>query len=226
MMNTQTMKTATEYIKESWKIYTKKENFVFFARIMAVLTIVTLLISYVTGYFFPEDYLKSGDFTNIPRLISYISISILAIILSLWSQTTQYFAIFKMRESEKEVLRLGFKKMLRFLIINFTLGVIVVFGAILLIIPAIIFGVRYSFAILLVLDKDMSIGQALKASYDMVWGKFWKVLGRSVVFGLATFIVSVLLSVIPYFGSVAVTFIAPLFLLPYYLMYKDLLPND
>jgi len=53
------LKGPIEYIKEAWRIYIKKENFIFFARIMAVLVILSSVLSFVTGYFYPADYLEN-----------------------------------------------------------------------------------------------------------------------------------------------------------------------
>lgn len=224
------MKTATEYIKEAWAIYTKKENFIFFARIMAVLSIIAFTIGMVNGYFFPADYLKDGDFSNVPLFVGFILISILSIVFGLWSQSTSYFAVIKMGNppagGEKEVFKIGFKKIGKYLLVTIVLGIIIFFGLILLVIPAIIFGIWYSFTLLLVLDKDMGIGEALKKSKEMVNGKFWKILGRSAVFGLFSIVISIVVSIVPFVGEFAVSFLSPLFMLPFYLLYRDLSINS
>lgn len=216
-MNTQTMKTPIEYIKEAWGIYTKKENFIFFARIMAVIVIISTSISYLLSYYYSPD-----DWQN----IGFVALTMLLIVVGLWSQTTQYFAVLKIGNppagGEKDIFKLGFKNMTRFLFISFVVGLIVLGGAILLIIPAIIFGVWFSFATFLVLDKNMKIKEALKTSKLMVNDKFFLVLGRFVVFGLFTFVVSLILTIVPYIGSLIVSFVAPLFMLPFYLLYRDL----
>lgn len=224
------MKTATEYIKESWKLYFKKENFIFFARIMSVLVLSSVAVGFISGYFYPEDYLKNGDFSNVPMLVGFVLLSLTTALISLWSQTTTYVAVLKIGSDEKEVLRIGFKKIGKFLLISLTLGLIAFGGIILLIIPAVIFGVWYSFATFFVMDsvlsnKNMKIREALKASKSLVVGKFWKILGRSIVFGLFSFVVTVIVSVVPYVGTVAVSFLAPLFILPFYLLYRDLSAN-
>lgn len=213
-----------EYIKEAWGIYTKKENFIFFAKIMAVLSILSAAVGYIVGYFYPAG-LEGFDYSNIPMLIGFILISIISIILSFWTQTTQYYSILKIGSSEVEIFRLGFKKSFKFFLISLTVGLIILLGLVLLIIPAILFGVWYSFSIWLVMDKDMKIGEALKTSKAMVKGRFWKVLGRSFVFGLFSFFVSLIFTAVPYAGSLLVSFLAPLFMLPFYLMYKDLVTN-
>jgi uncharacterized membrane protein len=216
------MKDPIEYIKEAWGIYTKKENFVFFARIMAVLALLSTAIGFVTSYFYPADYIKNIDFSNVPMFIGFLAISLISLIIGLWSQSTQYLSVIKMGDSEVEILKLGYYKIIKFWTISLVVGIIITFGAILLIIPAIIFGVWYGFSVFLVLDKNMGVFEALKASKQMVKGKSWKILGRSAVFVLFTIIISILLSVIPYAGSLLLSFIAPLFLLPFYLLYRDL----
>lgn len=220
------MKTPIEYIKEAWKIYKTKENFIFFSKIMTVLVISSLLISTISGYFYPADYLQNADYSNTPIVIGFIVLSLTSAVIGIWSLTTQYYSILKMGSSEKEVFKLGYKNMWRFLLISLVVGLIVLGGAILLIIPAIIFGIWFSFATLLVLDKNMSIKEALRVSKLMVKNKFWKVLGRYFVFGLFSFAISILLTAIPYVGSLLVLFMAPLFILPSYLLYRDLSVNN
>lgn len=216
------MKTAIEYIKDAWRIYTTKENFIFFVKIMAVITIVTTSLSYVFNYFYPVTTFENLDYSNTPMLIIFIIFSALGFLVSLWSQTTTYYAIFRKTESEKEIFILGFKNMFKFFLISLVIGLILLLGLVLLVIPAIIFGVWYSFSILLVLDKGVRIGQALKQSKSIVSGRFWKILGRSVVFGLFSFLIVIIFSLIPYIGNMLVLFLSPLTLLPFYLLYKDL----
>lgn len=219
------LKGPVEYIKEAWSIYTKKENFIFFTKIMAVLTILASVIGFISGYLFSQD-LNNIDYTNIPKTIGFVAISLIAIVEGLWSQTTIYFSILKMGDSEKAVFKIGYQKIGRFLLISLVIGLIILGGAILLIIPAIIFGIWYSFSVWIVLDKNMGIKEALRTSKSMVKGKFWKILERSVIFGIFTFVVSIVLSLIPYAGSFLLSFMAPLFLLPFYLLYRDLSINN
>lgn len=217
------LKEPIQYIKEAWAIYSKRENFIFFARIMAVLVILTSAVGYVYAYLFPFKYpSESIDYSNLPMVIGFVALTLLSAVIGLWSQTTQYYAIINISKPEKEIFRLGYKNMVKFFMVSLVVGLIVVLGLVLLIIPAIIFGNWYLFATWLVLEKNMKIGQALKTSKAMVKGKFWKVLGRTVTFGLFAFFVSIVVVAIPYAGNLIISFVAPLFMLPFYLLYKDL----
>lgn len=207
------LKGPIEYIKEAWAIYSKRENFIFFARIMAVVVIVTTSIGYVLSYYYSTD-----DWQN----VGFIVLTLLSIFVGLWSQSAKYLAVIKMGNTEKEIFKLGYKNIWRFFLVSLVVGLIVVLGLVLLIIPAVIFGVWYSFSVWLVLDKGMKIREALKTSKAMVKGRFWKVLGRTVTFGLFAFFVSIVVVAIPYAGSLIISFVAPLFMLPFYLLYRDL----
>lgn len=209
----QKLKTPIEYIKEAWEIYTKKENFIFFAKIMAVLTIFSAVVGYSLSYYKDTNYLT-------------LIFGILTIVIGVWVKSTSYSAILNINSSEKDIFKSGFKNMGKFLLISLVIGLIILGGTILLIIPAIIFGVWFSFSVFLVLDKNVGIKEALKTSKLMVKDKFWKILGRSFVFGLFVLIVSIILSLIPYAGNLILSFIAPLFMLPTYLLYRDLSINS
>ncbi len=225
-MQEQLLKSSIEYIKEAWGIYTKKENFIFFARIMTVLVVATTTLNVTRDYLYPLDYLQNSRLSNIPMSIGFMIISFLLGIISLWSQTTQYFAVLKMGNPEKDVFKLGFKYAGEFLLASLAIGIIIMFGLALLIVPAIIFGVWYSFSLWLVLDKDLRLRDSLKQSKAMVKGKFWKVLGRLVVFLIPPFVASFSIALIPYIGKIIYSFITPLFLIPQYLLYKDMSANQ
>lgn len=216
------MKSPIEYIKEAFKIYFKKENFIFFAKIMAVLTIASTSLSLVINYFYPVNVWQDLKFESVQPGIFFGILSLVAMFVGLWVQTTTYYSIFKMGDKEKAIFKLGFKNIFKYLFISLTLGVILIIGAVLLIIPAFIFGIWYSFSIFLVLDKNLSIINALKQSKIIVKGKFWKILGRTLVFGLFGFLIGLVVGMLPYVGSIIVSFLAPLFILPSYLLYRDL----
>ena len=219
------MKGPVEYIKASWQIYFKKENFLFFAKIMVVLTIVSTVISYSHTYI--SQFVLSPDpvrfnFNNVPLTILYFSIALFSFIFYFYSQVTTYLSVINIGVLEKDVFKLGYKNMWKFFVISLVIGLIVGFGALLLIVPAIIFGIWYSFSAFFVLDKGLGVGEALKQSKALAKGKFWAVLGRNMVFGLFGFLIGFVVALIPYAGSIIVSFLAPLFLLPSYLFYRDL----
>lgn len=221
------MKKPIEYLKESWTIYSKKENFIFFAKIMAILVIIPTGFSYLMNYFYPANIWEDLDFKNTPMLIGFIILSLFSVIIGLWVNATTYVAVLtKPTKNIKSVFKKSLKLIGKYFLISSVFGLLIFLGLILLIIPAIIFAVWFSFSQFLVLDKNLKIKESLLKSKIMVKGKFWKVLGRFAVFILAIFVVQVVLGGVPYIGLLITSFIAPLFLLPFYLFYKDLIGTD
>ncbi len=203
------LKGPVEYIKEAWGIYTKKENFILFARIMAVLALISGI---------PSQYLRyaGGD------LIAVIW-TVIGMIVSIWVGSIVYTVILNISDiSFKDAFILGFKNMWKYTYSTLVPGLIALFGLVILIVPGVIFSVWFAFTLLLVLDKKLGLTEALRASKALVMGRFWKILGRLFVFGIFTFIISLPLIAIPVLGGFLETFLMPLFSLPFYLLYRDL----
>lgn len=219
------MKGPIEYIKEAWSIYTKKENFIFFAKIMAVTTVISTSLSLLFGNLYPTQnfYNNPAFFRELQWTPLFIFLAILTILISLWTYTVPLMSIINMDNStEKEVLVLGIKNMFRLFLLSLVLWIILFLGFMLFIIPGIIFMTWFLFANFFYFDKKLKLFDSLRQSKTLVKGKFWGVLGRGLVFGLFGFLVGFVLGFVPYAGSIIVSFLAPLFILPSYLLYRDL----
>ncbi|OHA87213.1 MAG: hypothetical protein A3A96_02670 [Candidatus Zambryskibacteria bacterium RIFCSPLOWO2_01_FULL_39_39] len=95
----------------------------------------------------------------------------------------------------------------RYLGVSILCGLAVLGGLILLIIPGIIWAVRFSFAGLIVVDTNIGPIVAMKESYAITKGKFWKLLGFFVVLGLIN-ILGVLVLIVGLLVSVPVSIFA------------------
>ena len=221
------MKTPISYLKEAWAIYSKKENFIYFSKVMAILVVVLTSFNYLVSYLYPDTIWEDFDYSNTPYLIGFIILSIISIILGLWVQSTTYTSVLeKPTDNIKSIYKKGFKNIWKYAFTSLSLAVIVILGTFLLIVPGIIFGVWFSFAVFLVLDRKMKVRQALLESKRLVKGKFFKVFGRSIVFVLTILLLQIAISAIPYVGYLVISFTIPLFILPFYLLYRDLVGAD
>lgn len=209
------MKTPIEYIKQAWGIYTKKENFVYFSKVMAVLLLFSAVPSVIMTYFYSSRDLY--DF-------GYVALSIVAAVGGLWSSSTVYQLLINLDSinDPRDILRLGFKKIIKYFFASLVLGLTITVGILLLVIPGIIFAVWFVFTVYLYLDKQMGIIESFKASRKIVSGKFMKIAGRIIVFGLLSFVVGLISTAFGSFGVMAVSFVAPFLALPLFLLYKDL----
>lgn len=212
------IKGPVEYIKKAWGIYFEKENFVYFAKIMVVLVLISNIFSYALDYYYPI-----GVRGNVS--LGFVILSLISFIIGLWFNSTTYYSLFNLSKNAdtKSVLKLGFSSLPKYLLLVATLGAIVVLGIIFLVIPGIIFSVWFGYAIYLVLEDDKGLKEAFAFSKKMVKGRFFKILGRNIIFGFFGVLVTFMLSFIPVLGPMLVMFLSPLVMLPFYLLYKDIL---
>lgn len=217
------LKNPIEYIKEAVKIYIKKENFLYFAKVMSVLVLASTLLGLLSGYLYPVNVFENLDFSNLLYTGGFILISLVAIVLGVYTKSVTLETVVGNENLKvKPTFIKGWKKTLKYLIATFLVSASVGLGVILLIIPGIIFGVWFSFTLFLVFDKGLTAINAMKQSKVMVKGRFWKILGRLAAFIAVGLVVSIVLSYLPYAGTILVNFLAPLYILPSYLLYKDI----
>ncbi|MFA6043030.1 MAG: hypothetical protein WC786_05055, partial [Patescibacteria group bacterium] len=115
-----------------------------------------------------------GVITNIPNSKGTRSgFSILGIFISAWLMGGLYRLLLDYKDGKKQefsVLFTQLKHYWRILGGSILVGLIVIGGLILLIVPGIIWGLRYMFTIMLIVDKNMDVGTAMHASAEMTQG--------------------------------------------------------
>ncbi|MFZ2484876.1 MAG: hypothetical protein WAX80_03050 [Minisyncoccia bacterium] len=77
----------------------------------------------------------------------------------------------------KELYGSDRKLIWKYFLVTVCYGLVVTLGLILLIVPGIYFAMKYLFAPLLVVDKNLSVGEAFKESARLTLGIKWKLLG-------------------------------------------------
>lgn len=80
----------------------------------------------------------------------------------------------------------------------FLSGLVVAFGLVLLIVPGIFLGCKLIFAPLLVIDKNMGPIEAMKESWNLSEGQFWKIF----LAALAYTVVNLIVGLIPFLGMI------------------------
>lgn len=216
--------SGIDYIKKAFFLFTQKKNFKYLIGIIVAVYIpfgvFTLLlatkpdISLIVS--FPFD------------LFIYISLVVGSIVLGILAETCLYHAVRNVVDKKTRTVRQtigeGGKSFLSFLVVNLLYGVVVALGVLLLVIPGLIFYIWFGFALFFVVDKKTAIVESFKKSKALVSGRFIKVMKVIVVFTVFSLLVQLPLSMIPYnLGTVISIFLLPLFILPQYLYYRDLL---
>ncbi len=224
-MLTPKMTSPIELIKKSIQIFFKKENLIYLSKIYLVLVPFSIF-SLFQGYLVNPDTLQPK---NVSFTVLIIAVNLVYVFLSVLVGATVIEAIRRIVNNEKLVVKsafqVGWKKYWSYLMLSILLALIIGFGFVLLIIPGILFAVWYSFSRFILIESDKTgVVATLGKSKKLVQGRFWKVFGRLLTFGIFSAVVVLLVSLIPYgIGSVLGVFLEALFIIPSYLLYKELI---
>lgn len=215
-----------ELIKKSFEIFFKKENLLYFLKIYALLIPFSILSLFQNNFLNskiqsltdPLQVFSQYSWVVVPGII----IGLIGLIISFWINASGILAVSKATSGEalsvKETFSTTWKMLFRFSVLDILIGLIVGLGFILLIIPGILFWVWFSFAGFELITKGIGVKESLGNSKKLVAGRFWKVFGRLIVFGLFSALAGFLVSVVPFgAGGVITTLLGALFILPPYL---------
>lgn len=85
---------------------------------------------------------------------------------------------------------------------NIVVGIIILFGIFMLVIPGIIFAIRLSFVSYLIIDREMELTEALNKSWSMTKGYGWQIFFMGIIsffvaiLGLIAFFVGIIVSIV------------------------------
>ena len=118
----------------------------------------------------------------------------------------------------KEVLEISWKNLWSFFWVSILVGLAVMGGFILIVIPGFIFAVWFYFSVYVFVFEGLKGTSALKRSKQLVNGYFWPIFGRVLLLSLAVGIVGA----IPSFGPIISTFFSAPFAVVYmYTLYDN-----
>lgn len=165
--------------KESWRLFVLAFPAMFLVDMMVWLP-GSLLSSYMDYQVFGEDdIVKSIQFSSKLRL--WIGIIAEAGCLHALGEVWR-----GRRPVLLETVGAGFRFWPRVWLVNFLWGLASVAGLLLLIVPGIIFYVRYTFAMCYAVDDNRKATDALGASFRLSKGAFWRITGTILLTGIVT----------------------------------------
>lgn len=219
------LSSPIEIIKKSVNIFFDKKNITNFIKIYLPLLPFALFSIWQTSFVKTEVQLKD------PKVVTMVAlVNLVYLIVYLWVWVAGVIGISRIVNNEsidvKDVYKKSWKMFWKFSLLSFTLFLIEFGGILLLIVPALIFGIWYSLSKFLFIDKEYGIKESLIKSKELTRGNFWKLMGRYFVFALFSALFGMLVSILPYgLGGIITTIFGALFVLPYYLLYLELVES-
>lgn len=108
---------------------------------------------------------------------AFMVVFLLRVAIEIWVQSGLFIITLKLatdREARLKDLFPTFNNVWRYFLGGFMLGLIVLAGLILLIIPGIVWGIKYQYVPYLMVDKRLTISSAFETSAQMTNGLKWK----------------------------------------------------
>lgn len=211
-----------ELIKKSVEIFFKKENLVYFLKIYLLLVPFSIFFLFENKFF---DSLTGLPY-NLQLGIIFGIVGLIYILVQFFISLAGIEAIRRVVEggdySVGQTFSFARKNLWEFSLVSILVFLAIFGGAILLIIPGIIFAIWFSFSKFVFVDQKSGVIESMKKSRQLVKGKFWAVLGRLIVFGLFSALAGYLTSAVPYVGAMISTAFGALFVLPTFLLYEEL----
>jgi len=216
------LSSPIETIKAAIKIFLDKNNLPNFVKVY-----LPLLPFSIFSIWQGNTIRSYEDLTNNGLIGIIILINLAYLLVYLWTTIAGIMVIQKTVDSQAivlpEIYKNSWKILWKFSLLALIVSLAQFGGALLLIYPGLVFAVWYSFSKFIFIEGESRILNALGRSRNLVKGRFWKVTGRELAFVIVTTIVGVIFAILPFnLGGIFTTIFGAFFVLPYYLLYREL----
>ena len=184
-----------DLIKESFQLFFQGKNLGYLLKVtfatfgIELLPILATVLPFVVlgAIAGKGEELGAGALILIPLGLMGVVVSIAAFI---WAQIAMIKAVQNVIKGQitpvGELLRQSWSgKVWQLFLLQILMALIVGFGMLLLIIPGIIFAIWFSFAVYALVLEDRGVTESLGRSRELVAGRFFTVLGYSLLFGIS-----------------------------------------
>lgn len=190
--------SKSEAIKFGWE--KMKKNFWFFVVTLLIVTVVQFIPNMFTG--------ALGQNNQAGLLV--LIISLLGIVIKMVADLGVLKIALNVHDDKKleyaEVYR-NYPLFLKYFIASLLYGIVVAIGLVLLIVPGIIFAIKFQYFGFLIVDKGMGPIEALEKSWNMTKGVRWNLFLFGLLLGLIN-IVGFIALIIGLFATIPATLVA------------------
>lgn len=205
-----------DLFKKSFEFY--KSKFYIIITLALIPFVNFAITSVLMGSF---EVKKDGIGFYVGLVLIVLIFSLVALVVNFWVELAFFYAI-KEKDAKtdaKSLLKFSWPNIYSYAWIAFLMGIIMMAGFLLLIIPGIIFSIWFSLSLYVFVFEEVKGMKALKRSKELVYGYWWPVFGRLFVFGLC----AAVLGVLPLIGFLLNIFLAmPMGIIYGYFLYEDL----
>jgi len=213
------MKNFTTLVKEGFEIY--KQKIVSILPLMLIFWGLIMILGILISFIAPGGIIENSGYLAV---LLILGIYLLMIFLSTFIGFSLVLLVIKpVRTKLKEIFQEVWKKLWQYLLVTILVGFFVIITSFLLIIPGIIVGVYLTFSsFVFIIEAEKGIN-ALKRSWNLVKGNWWKVFGRIILLNIIIGVIyTILISINDSLGSVFQCLSIPFSIIFMYLIYLEL----
>lgn len=195
------MISVGELFGQSWSAYKKVFKRAIGLQLLALLSFVPLIIVLV-AYAILQVFINSGGGVIVLANVLLGFVGLASVVVIIFLTNIAYFGAYYVVANYgkhitfKEALAYGKKNFWSFLWLNVLLGILILLWMLLLIIPAIIMGIFYSFALWFFVEENAQGMVAIRQSKELVKGYWWPVFGRTLLLVVFTWVILAILGTI------------------------------
>jgi len=221
------MKNFTSLFKESFEVYKQKLKPILilsFIYVLVFCAIAVVIVRYSrqfilagetlsgTSLLLPSVFLKSLIFIIIPSLLGgFMGVSVFVLVVK------------PVGTSLNEIFREVWKNLWEYLIIMILAGFFILLAYLFFFIPGVIVSVYLMFSVVVLIDEGKKEMDALKRSWNLVKGNWWKVFGKIILLSIVfSIIFSVFNSINNLLGIIVQFLYLPFGVIFVYLLYLEL----
>lgn len=212
-----------QLLSQSWQLY--RSHWKTFIKLVSLSSLVLLLGGLLLSLLF---LVSVGQLIQLPVFVWLPLLLIGTVFLVLVAALTQMVLLLFINNPSQTglipLIKQAWPWLLPFLLTKFLANLITSVGFLLLIVPGIIFWVRYIFVPFIIIAEGVSDKAALSQSSIYVKGKFWPILGRALVIILISVAVNLLSGQVRALtlplSIVSVLFVAPLTTIYFFYLYQ------
>ena len=215
---------ARQILNEAWEIYKNRFKTLILIRLVPLLATLGFGLIFGVGFIGTSKISSQNLNLGLGGLAVMLVALIILIYISLWSTVAQLMAIKNQAED------IGFKEAFQrsqgmigiFFATGLLVGLAVLGGFILLIVPGIIFCLWFSQTPYIIMEENLANTSALKRSKYYIKGRMSEVFGKFFYIGIITLGLTILFGLIPFLGNVFSLFWTPLVTVYCYQLYRHL----
>ena len=176
------MRSAFQILKDTFsRIFSSPKVFLSIIALPALIAVGISVIEPETDI--AGNFMWDSSMNGMHEVLYYVAI-FLSIVANMYMTVAIVFAVSNKELTAIEAYKFSFTKIFAYFVLTVVTLIILMLATLLLIIPGIWLSISFLFAMYFLILRNAGVTDSLKMSFALVRGRWWKVFGKILMFGL------------------------------------------